>query len=304
MNIKNVMVPTDFSQPSGIALHYGVALARTLRARLTLVHVLEPQPVLEVATEEEIASLERGRREAALQQLAALLAPEDEDDLDLELVLRFGNARKEIAEAVREYHADMVVLGTHGRGRLGRWILGSTTEELLRRLHVPMVTVCHTSSPKPFRRILFATDLLQSSSAAFAFALDMAQTLHAEILAMHALGGPVLTSGEFGMSIQVEKLAVEEVRRRLRLLVEEGDREGIAVKALIADGPAAAQILQAADENDADMILLAIESKGIIERTLLGTTAERVVREATIPVLSVPVQVEAQREKAEHVMLA
>jgi nucleotide-binding universal stress UspA family protein len=50
------------------------------------------------------------------------------------------------------------------------------------------------------------------------------------------------------------------------------------------------------------MILLAIESKGIIESTLLGTTAERVVREATIPVLSVPVQVEAQREKAEHVM--
>jgi len=166
------------------------------------------------------------------------------------------------------------------------------------------MTVCHTASPRAFKRILFATDLSESSRAAFAFALDMARTLQAEILAMHALGGPMLSAGEFGMSLQVEKQAVEEVRRRLECLVTEGNREGIAVEALIADGPAASQILKAADENDADMILLPIESKGIIERALLGTTAERVVREATMPVLSVPVQVEAQRENAEHLMQA
>ena len=301
MDIKNVMVPTDFSRPSAMALNFGIALARTLRAKLILIHVLESQPVFEFATESDIAKLREERREAALQQLASLLAPEDEDDLDLKLVLKSGNARTEIAAAVQEYHADIVVLGTRGRSGLGRWFIGSTTDGLLRKLHVPVMTVCHTTSPRAFKRILFATDLSESSNAAFAFALDMARTLQAEILAMHALGGPVLTSGEFGMSIQVEKLAVVEARRRLQLLVMEGNGEGMAEETLIADGPAAAQILKAADESDADLILLAVESKGIIERTLMGTTAERVVREATIPVLSVPVQVEAQREKAEHV---
>ena len=49
MDIKNVIVPTDFSQPSKVALEYGVTLGRVLQARLTLVHVMEPQPVLEGA---------------------------------------------------------------------------------------------------------------------------------------------------------------------------------------------------------------------------------------------------------------
>jgi nucleotide-binding universal stress UspA family protein len=304
MDIKNVMVPVDFSQPSGMVVNYAVAFARVLHAKLTLVHVLEPpQPMLEVDTVGEIAILEVERREEALRKLEEVLVPEDEDDLDLELVLRSGNIQQEIAAAIRECHADIVILGTHGRGFLGRLILGSTTEGLLRRLHVPVMTVCHTTSPKAFKRILFATDLSESSRAAFAFALDVAGVLQTEILAIHAMGGPVL-SGELGTPVQVEKLAVEEVRQRLQLLVTEGSLRGITVQTLIADGSAAEQILRAAHENDADMILLAIESKGLIERALLGTTAEQVVREATVPVLSVPfpVQVETQRENAEHVV--
>ena len=101
------------------------------------------------------------------------------------------------------------------------------------------------------------------------------------------------------MPVEAERLAVEEVLRRLQVLVTEGRHQGITVHPLVGDGPAAAQILKAADENDADMVLLAIESKGILERALLGTTAEQVVREATVPVLSVPVQVVPQRQNAE-----
>jgi nucleotide-binding universal stress UspA family protein len=69
MDIKNVMVPIDFSQPSRMALDYGVDLARLLQARLTLVHVMEPQPVLEVATAGEIARVEQVRPGAAHHHL-------------------------------------------------------------------------------------------------------------------------------------------------------------------------------------------------------------------------------------------
>lgn len=300
MDIKNVLVPTDFSEPSGMALNYGVALARKLQARLTLVHILEPLPVLEVAIEAEIAKAESERREVALQKLGNLLAPEDEDDLNLQIVLKTGNPRKEIAETVREQHADIVVLGTHGRGRLARLILGSTTEGLLRKLNVPVMTVSHTASPRKFKRILFATDLADSSHAAFAFAVDLARTLQTEIVALHALGGPMLASGELGMPVQQETLA-QEARRRLEVLVNEGKRHGVAVQTLTPEGPAAAQILKATEENEADLIILGVESKGILERTLLGTTAEQVVREANVPVLSFPIHVQAQQEIRRHV---
>jgi nucleotide-binding universal stress UspA family protein len=299
MDIRNVMVPIDFSQPSRMALEYGIALARVVRARITLIHVIEPEPVL-AATERERAKIESDRRETALRKVEELVAPEDEDDLDLRIVIRSGNARKEIPAAVDEQHVDMVVLGTHGRGRLGRFVLGSTTEGLLRKLPVPVITVSHVMSPRPFKRILFATDLSDSSHGAFIFALDMARKLRADILALHVMGAPTMAAGELGMTVEPNQSALEEVRRRLRTLAKEGQVWGIAVHVSIADGVAATQIMEAAAESQADLILLAIESKGLIERTLLGTTAERVVREAGIPVLCVPVSVDAQRKKAEQ----
>jgi nucleotide-binding universal stress UspA family protein len=294
MDIKNVLVPTDFSQPSKIALDYGVALARQLRAQLTLLHVLEPLPVVEITTAADMVRVEKGRRESALEQLGNLVAPEDEDDLNLRIVLKTGNPRKEIATAVEKLHADLVVLGTSGRGRLGRLILGSTTAALLRRLQAPILTVCHVSSPREIKRILFATDLSESSHESFGAALEVARTFHADILAVHALGGPMLASGELGLPVQPEELALNEARRRLDALVAEGKRQGIAVRTLIADGHAAAEILKAAQESTADLILLPIETKGFLERALMGTTAEQVVREAGIPVLSVPVHVAAE----------
>ena len=163
------------------------------------------------------------------------------------------------------------------------------------------MTVCHAASPKAFKRILFATDLSESSDRAFTFTLDMAKTFQAQVLAIHALGGPVLTSRELDVPVEAEKLTLEEMRRRLQSLVTEGSRQGIEVQTLTADGPAAPAILKAAVENDSDLIVLAIESKGIIERTLLGTTAEQVVRDGRVPVLSVPVQVEAKSKDAEPV---
>src|SRR5688572_2219988 len=292
MEIKNITLPTDFSQTSQTALDYGVALARRLRARLTLLHVLEPQTIPDITTDIDIDKFDKGRRESALHELGALLAPEDEDDLNLELVLKSGNPRKEIPLAVEEQHADLVVMGTQGRGRLGRLILGSTAEALLRKLHVPVLTVSHVTAPRDIKRILFATDLSDASRACFGFVLEAARTLHADIVAMHAMGGPALTSGELGFEVQPEELALQEAHRRLEGLMAEGRRHGVTVQTCVADGPAAEQILKAAAETPADLILLTIESKGFFERALLGTTAEHVVREAAVPVLSVPVHVE------------
>jgi nucleotide-binding universal stress UspA family protein len=298
MDIRNILVPIDFSQPSRVALEYGVDLARAFRARLTLVHVMEPRPMPEIATEDEIAEIESRRHEAALRKLEELVTPEDEEDLELRFVSRSGNVRKEILAAVDEHHVDMVVLGTHGRGRLGRFIVGSTTEGLLRRLHVPVVTVSHALSPRPLKRILFATDLSDSSHGAFIFALDMARKLRADILALHAMGAPALAAVEPGMNVEPNESALEEVRRRLQTLAAEGKAEGITVQTSIAHGPAATEIVAAAAENRAHLILLALEGKGLIERAVLGATAERVVREASIPVLCVPISVDARREHA------
>jgi nucleotide-binding universal stress UspA family protein len=120
MNIKNVLVPVDFSPPSRLAVNYGVSLARTFRAKLTLMHVVESASALAHPFTSEDATIEKQHRDQAVRMLSALLGSEDQDDLDLRIVIKSGNIKKEIATVIREQHADIVVMGTHGRGLFGR----------------------------------------------------------------------------------------------------------------------------------------------------------------------------------------
>ena len=84
MKIKNVLVPADFSPPSRLAVNYGVSLARQFRAKLTLMHVVESPPALGYPFGSENPKVEAAHREQAMRMLSALLAPEDQDDLDLQ----------------------------------------------------------------------------------------------------------------------------------------------------------------------------------------------------------------------------
>jgi nucleotide-binding universal stress UspA family protein len=152
------------------------------------------------------------------------------------------------------------------------------------------MTVCHALSPRGVNRLLFATDFSDSWQRVFQVTLKMAQVLGADIIAVHALGEPVLASEEFGLATQSE-VAAAEVHRRLDVLVAEGKRHGVDVQPTILEGPAAAGILKAAVETLADLIILGIDKKGVVERALIGTTAEHVARHANVPVLFVPANV-------------
>jgi nucleotide-binding universal stress UspA family protein len=294
MDIKNVLVPTDFSVPSKMAVNYGIALARKFRARLTLMHVLGVKPLLSNIAEID-PHFEEKLGQEALQQLAALVAPEDEDDLDLQTVIKFGGVQKAIINVVKEQHADIIVLGTHGHGRIGRLVLGSTTERVLRKLGIPVMTVRETRA-MTFKRILLATDLSESSTRALDFALNLAHLLRTDVVAVHTLDKQMMSSIEDAVRTELHDLALQQARQKLAMIVTEGRRRGIEISTLLREGTAADEILKTAEDVDADLILLATTRKGAVERILIGATAERVVREARIPVLCVPAKVPAQPE--------
>ena len=96
-----------------------------------------------------------------------------------------------IETAVREQHADIVVMGTHGRGLFGRWLIGSVTQSLLRKLDVPILTVCHASRPLWFEANLVC-DRLFGRFLAQGLELPWISQLHS----MRHLSSPMLwTSG-------------------------------------------------------------------------------------------------------------
>lgn len=297
MRIEKVLVPVDFSPPSRLALNHGIAFARKFHAKLALLNVVETPNALLYTFPTESARIEKEHREQAWRMLPALVAPEDQDDLDLQILVKTGTIEDEISSTIREERADIVVMGTHGRGLVGRTFIGSVTQHLLRKVPVPILTVCRVARPLTFERILFATDLSDASVQGFHSALELARVTRSNLTVLHVVDTPSLAYAGGGMAGIDSHRLLEEARTRLNDLTARGSTQKIKIDTVLIEGNPAEAIFRAAEDNCADLIVITVEKKGLLERALLGSTAERIIREAHLPVLSIPVGADVKQEK-------
>jgi len=280
MHIENILVPVDFSPASQRAVDFAAGFARTLRAQLTLLHVAENDNSGKPASD-------------AKHELSKMLRPADTEGLNVQTRLRIGNAEDEICAAIEEEFADIVVMGVHHHGLIRRLLAGSTTEDILRELPVPLLTLSSDAQPGPVTHILFAADLSDSNPEAFGFALELARAFGASLIVHYSIE-PIPIS--YGGSMPViddprdKKLLAEHARQKLSEFESEGARQQVVVVSKITQGVAAEKILATAEESECGLIVLTIHDKSLLERAFLGSTAERIVRDARVPVLSIPVK--------------
>jgi nucleotide-binding universal stress UspA family protein len=138
---KNVVVPVDFGDPSRHALELAVELAKQFGASLTLVHVWEI-PVYSYSAVVPIpVDLYTPLQRLAREQLEALVEETKKKVPDTKGILKQGVPWREILGAIDETHADLVVMGTHGRRGVSRALLGSVTEKIVRASPTPVLTV-------------------------------------------------------------------------------------------------------------------------------------------------------------------
>ena len=135
--IKNILHPTDFSKPSDYALRFACALARDYRARLLLLHVVEP-PVYhgELGMTDPMPEDLYTRLQERLERQVS-----PECGIPVTTMLVEGNASREIVRVAAEQNCDLIVLGTHGRTGLSRVLLGSVAEGVTRHSRVPVLTL-------------------------------------------------------------------------------------------------------------------------------------------------------------------
>ena len=141
-DIKEIVVPVDFSPTSDRALDYAVDFAKKVGARLTLVHAYE-LPVYGFPDGALVASAEVAGRILSSAQAGLLAAIEKRKDSGVEMrsILRDGPPAEEVAAVAKQVHADMVILGTHGRTGLRRAIMGSVAEEVIRACECPVLAI-------------------------------------------------------------------------------------------------------------------------------------------------------------------
>jgi nucleotide-binding universal stress UspA family protein len=298
MRIQNIVAPVDFSPASCLAVNYGIALARKFGAKLTLLHVIESPGSLITGFPPVSPIAEKELRDRAVRMLSALVSSEDQDDVDLGIVVKSGGIEDVIYSSIKELAADIVVMGTHGRGLFGRWLIGSVTQNVLRKFPIPILTVCSIVRPMAFNRMLFATDLSDASKGAFGYALDLARTVGSDIVVFHALEPVGVAYAGQELASYVAEPNIDEIRSRLAEFVAKGARNQVKVETEVVEGTAAKSILKAVEDNDIDLIFLATQSKGFLERAFLGATAEQIIREAHVPVLAVSKAAVAAQEAA------
>ncbi len=142
-DFKHILVAVDFGESSDEATNLAIELAAKFGARLTLVHTYEIPTYAYPNAAFLVVDLLTPIEEAARQQLERTLATVQARSPGAKAVLRRGSPATEILALIDELHPDLVVAGTHGRRGIGRMVLGSVAERIVRLSPVPVLTVRH-----------------------------------------------------------------------------------------------------------------------------------------------------------------
>jgi nucleotide-binding universal stress UspA family protein len=290
IRIKSVLCPVDFSPVSLRALDYAIKLARHYESRLHLLHVIAPViPSLYVDTKKVEAAIQKqvDKKMPQLRKSARSLGVEAES------VVRTGEIEREIQLAAREGKADLIVVGKHARSTVDRWFMGSTTDRLLRRSAIPLLIIGESkgkrSTSPHIRRIVVTTDLSEGSETALAYALSLAQERRASLIFLHVMPPqPIAISPPLGPIVLEPRESADQIRRELENRIPADARDKCSVETRVESGEPYRQILNVVKQTRADLLVMNIHGKGGLERALLGSTAERVIRGASCPVLAIP----------------
>lgn len=145
IKIANVLVATDFGPASESALNYGREFARTFGAALHVLHVIE-NPMLWAGPEAasvDFMAVQKDMETGARAALDMVVTDEDRRQLKAVTAVRSGPPALEIVGYANHTGADVIIIGTHGRGFLSHMLMGSVAERVVRIAGCPVLTVRH-----------------------------------------------------------------------------------------------------------------------------------------------------------------
>lgn len=312
LEFNRILCPIDFSEASTRALTYAAALARWYQANLEVLHAT---PRLETHGEPAQATgvvgaahagppPVRASGEELLGQIERAITATAGTDIKATALVFEGSANDVIVSRSVALPADLLVMGTHGRGGFSRLLLGSVTEKVLRHVSCPVLTVPPAAPPGTderviFKKILCPIDYSTSALKALRYALDLARQVDGRVTALHALEymdpeeEPELSEHDPCRHAMIEsrqrrRELIERARQRLHAQLSQEPTTwcDIAESTVLVDRAYKA-ILRRAAALEADLIVMGAQGTGGLELMLYGSNTQHVLRAATCPVLTV-----------------
>ena len=291
-NPRSILSPVDFSEQSRHALRWAAALAARFGSRLTVVSVVDP--LLAAAALVRLGQdLAKQETEPALSDFVGATWTST-TPAPTQIVFRtpIGDAAGSILETAETESADLIVMGTQGLGGFRKWLLGSTTERLLRRTKVPVLAVPSadesvTREADSVSHILAATDFSGSSVAAAKIAAHWARAFSAKLTLTHIVEPVTVPPQWLPLVEESDETRVGSARAKLHVLAQQicGPQECDEVVAL---GRPADLIGSTAVDRRARLIVMGLASEEGAFSPRPGSIAYRVLSSTTVPVLVVP----------------
>jgi len=283
--LSKILVTTDFSAVSDHALEYAIALARRYDARIYLAHVVTPDPFQFAEPQLAQATYEKVRQ-AAEEGITDILISGKLRGVPHEVLMEEGNVWPCLDKAIRDHEIDLVVTGTHGRGKVQKLLIGSVAEEIFRKADCAVLTVgpaVQNGDKKEvdLNHILFATDFGPGAGKAAAYAFSLAQEHNATLTLLHVIESAAAYTEESVARQREINIA------RMKKLMPEGSENWCNPEFRATFGAAVEEILIAARESKADLIVMGAKARNSLAGHAPLTVAYNVVTKATCPVLTV-----------------
>jgi nucleotide-binding universal stress UspA family protein len=294
IKINRVLVPTDFSQTSIHAIDLAKIICREFQANLNIIHARVPyndNPHGIDAEIENIKQYENNIEEALLVRLNNLSGREDDITTIEHNVIRGISSHAAILDYMTDNPADLIVMGTHGHGGFAHFLLGSVAEMLVRYAPCPVITL-HADSKiieRP-KKILVPFDFSDLSRKAFHYAVNFARKFNSDIDLLYVIDTdvhPALYAWGMKSIAQMIPDIKERVSGSLNDLITNERAGRLMINRHFVDGKPSREILKFSKENKNDLIVIGTHGRHGVDKFLLGSVTEKVVRLASCSVLTV-----------------
>ncbi|MBI4558232.1 MAG: universal stress protein [Candidatus Hydrogenedentes bacterium] len=324
---SSFLFPTDFSAYAEYAMHYAFSAARRYGAEMHLVHVLDPDllshgPSLGLwVTDTDREKVLNSLREHVQSRLDHLIQVAEEAGVRAVSHIAVGNPSVEICRSAQTLNCNIVLIGTHGRSGFDRYVYGSTCEKVVRMSSVPVLSIKNPIqkfvkedlSSICVKRVLFPTDFSSFSQKALPLAASFCQEFGATLVLAHVWERAAYFPNFMPeMELRNSPKIMNEARESLEKIASEAGVSDLEIQVL--RGIPHREIVQLATDTDVDLVVMATHGRSGMALTIFGSVAEKVVRSAPCPVLTVrptarldapqPTEPSARKKKAELALAA
>lgn len=286
---ERVLVPTDGTDASDRAVEHGLTVADAVGAEVHALYVIDDRAVTDQLSDDDREAMLAAAEEVGRDATDAIVERGADLGVDVTAELRRGVPHETVIAYANEVGADLIAMGTHGRTGPERFVLGSTAERVVRAADAPVLTVRtgarRAADGEPYEDVLVPTDGSDAAEAAAERAVDLAQQWGATVHLLYVVDTSVYRYVDVPRSIVgLLREGGEETTAALTELAEAAD---VRVTRAVRKGRPSEEILDYADETDADLVVMGTRGRTGLPEVTMGSTTARVVRTADLPVLTV-----------------